>query len=340
MALAIDQSGLLYAGGTFTNWNANANADYVVSYDGASWAALSTGLGGPCSALAIAPDNSLYLGGTFTTAGGGSANRIAVWDGSAFAALGSGMDNDVSAIAISATGVVYVGGAFTTAGGSSIPYIAAWNGSAWLALGDGVNNTVYGLFVDDAGVVYASGLFSTAGGHDISDKLAAWNGSSWYQLDVDLPGAAFSGAGAVRKNGTDLIIGFGTSGIASVSGLSTAENDGTVSAFVRIDVINANPAGTATLQWLESQSSDHLLYFDLDVHAGESVTLDLTQSRKLLTSDWRGRITDNPLPASNVVNWRLLPGINILAAFITGTVTSVMALLHWTPTYWSADGGA
>ena len=121
-------------------------------------AALSTGLGGPCSALAIAPDNSLYLGGTFTTAGGGSANRIAVWDGSAFAALGSGMDNDVSAIAISATGSsprrrsVHHGRRFIHPhrGLERIGLVGARETAS--------TTRSHGLFVDDAGLVYALGF--------------------------------------------------------------------------------------------------------------------------------------------------------------------------------------
>ena len=94
------------------------------------------------------------------------------------------------------------------------------------------------------------------------------------------------------------------------------------------------------MQWFENQSTDHRLYFNLPVQAGETVTFDLTTTRKQLTSDFAGRITDNPLAASDVVNLKLLPGANGLASFITGTLTNVSMLLHWTPSYWSADGAA
>ena len=42
-ALAVVPSGLLYAGGTFTNASGIAAADYIASWNGAAWAALGTG---------------------------------------------------------------------------------------------------------------------------------------------------------------------------------------------------------------------------------------------------------------------------------------------------------
>ena len=82
------------------------------------------------------------------------------------------------------------------------------------------------------------------------------------------------------------------------------------------------------------------MYFNLTIQAGETVIHDLTGLQKRLTSDWRGHITDNPLKNSDVVNCKLLPGANTIATFITGTVTGVIVLLHWTPKYWGADGAA
>jgi hypothetical protein len=66
---------------------------------------------------------NLYAGGSFTTAGGLTANYIAKWDGSSWTALGSGMDNVVAALAVSGSDL-YAGGYFGTAGGKVSPYIA------------------------------------------------------------------------------------------------------------------------------------------------------------------------------------------------------------------------
>jgi len=338
--LAVDHNGLLYVGGNFVNWNGNANADNVVTYDGSTWAALSTGANDVVNAFAVSSENDVYMTGVFTTIGGVSAARVAKWNGSAFSALGSGLNDTARALAIGTNGDVYVGGSFTTAGGSSIPYIARWNGSAWSALGSGLNELVRSLTISPSGELVACGGFTTADGLAIADRIAGWNGSAWHHLDADFPGTPFTTAGCVFAYGDDLYVGLDTAGSALVSGLSTVENDGTLATFIRLDVVNANPSGSATVQWFENQSTDHRLYFNLPVQAGETVTFDLTTTRKQLTSDFAGRITDNPLAASDVVNLKLLPGANGLASFITGTLTNVSMLLHWTPSYWSADGAA
>lgn len=339
-ALAVDHAGLVYVGGNFSNWNANANADNVVTYDGSSWSALSTGADDVVNSIAVSANNDVYLAGAFANIGGVSAARVARWNGSAFSALGSGVNDVARALSISSNGDLYVGGSFTTAGGSAIPYIARWNGSAWSALGSGINELVRSLTRSEQGELYACGGFTAADGLTIADRIAGWNGSGWYHLDADLPGAPFTTSGCVLAHGQDLYLGLDTAGAALVSGLSTVDNDGTLDAFTRLSVINANTSGSATLQWLENQSTGHRLYFDLTVQAGETVTFDLTSTRKLLTSDWAGQITDNPLAASDVVHFKLLPGENRLGAFVTGTITNLSMLLHWTPAYWSADGAS
>ena len=45
-------------------------------------------------------DGTLYAGGFFTAAGGGSANRIARWDGTSWSALRTGMNSGVGALAV------------------------------------------------------------------------------------------------------------------------------------------------------------------------------------------------------------------------------------------------
>src|SRR5262245_64291828 len=92
-------------------------------------------------ALAVS-GGDLYAGGSFTTAGGNPANRIAKWKGSSWSALGSGMGGvdapEVHALAVLG-GDVYAGGWFMTAGGVPANYIAKWNGSIWTALGSGLD---------------------------------------------------------------------------------------------------------------------------------------------------------------------------------------------------------
>ena len=139
----------LYAGGYFTSAGGVA-ANHVAKWDGSSWAALGSGLGGAAGStvnvLTVFDDGggpALYAGGSFTTAGGVAANHIAKWDGSSWAALGSGTTAASCSRRYSTTAAVpalYAGGSFTTAGGAPANRIAKWDGSSWAALGSGTND--------------------------------------------------------------------------------------------------------------------------------------------------------------------------------------------------------
>lgn len=176
-ALAVDSSGNLYAGGTFTT-----PASYVAVWDGASWSALGSGMNNLVQAL-VADGTALYAGGHFTAAGGNAASHVARWDGSAWSPLDSGTDSTVFALAVSG-GTLYAGGAFTTAGGVSANRVARWDGSAWSSLGSGLGGpgqSVRALAMGTGGRLYASGDFATPAGY-----VAQWDGSTWSSMGVGL----------------------------------------------------------------------------------------------------------------------------------------------------------
>jgi len=64
------------------------------------------------------PNGDVVTGGSFTAAGGASANYIARWDGSNWSPMGTGMDAPVLALAVMPNGDVVAAGNFATAGGS------------------------------------------------------------------------------------------------------------------------------------------------------------------------------------------------------------------------------
>ena len=127
-ALAIDSSGNVYAGGSFTiaynsdgtNITANRIAKFTVI--SSTWSALGSGLNSNCNTLKFDSTGNLYAGGSFTTADGNLANRIACWTPSSYSwsALGTGTNNGLggicNAITFDSAKNLYVGGAFTTAG--------------------------------------------------------------------------------------------------------------------------------------------------------------------------------------------------------------------------------
>ena len=146
------------------------------------------------TALAVAPDGTLYVSGYFTTAGGVSANRIAKWNGTNWSALGTGMNNDVYALAAAADGTLYAGGRFSSAGGVSANKIARWNGSSWAPVcqssrcssgSAGLSGDVYALATSGA-TVYAGGDFLNADGTTVN-RIARWNGTNWSALGSGMP---------------------------------------------------------------------------------------------------------------------------------------------------------
>jgi hypothetical protein len=146
------------------NWSGLSNVpSATTSGSSGSWSALGAGMNGPVFALAVY-NGKLIAGGSFTTAGGVSANYVAAWDGNSWAPLGSGLDGNVYEL------TVYNGKLI--AGGNMRNWIAAWDGSSWSPIGSVMGGTVYSL------TVFGNQLI--AGG--VSSFVYAWNGSSWSAL--------------------------------------------------------------------------------------------------------------------------------------------------------------
>jgi hypothetical protein len=200
----------LYAGGFFRNAG-GVNTTCIAKWDGKRWWPLSNGIAmsvasPSVTALAVVQVGSsraLYAGGTFSTAGGVSANSIARWNGATWAALGSGLSgpNSVYALAEYNDGsgpALYAGGVFSQVGGISAAHIAKWNGASWSALGSGVGGqagpSVHTLcpFDDGTGTaIYVGGTFTTAGGQS-ANRIARWNGSTWSTLGTGFNGPVWS----------------------------------------------------------------------------------------------------------------------------------------------------
>jgi hypothetical protein len=156
-----------------------------------SWTQLTPqGLNDAPNALVVFNDgtgSALYAGGSFTTAGGNAAARVAKWNGQAWSNLGLGITGGpVSALIVFDDGTgpaLYAGGSFTTAGGNSVNHIAKWNGQAWSAVGAGISDNVlaFGVYNDGTGpALYAGGgLFTPFGSHGFVNK---WTGSTWVSV--------------------------------------------------------------------------------------------------------------------------------------------------------------
>jgi len=197
----------LYAGGYFTAAGGFA-ANFIACWNGSTWAQVGGGVSHWVYALTVFDDGSgagpaLYAGGSFTSAGGIAASRIAKWNGSTWAPVGSGLDSSVHALTVFDDGsgdgpALYAGGGFLGAGAVLAHFIARWNGSTWapVGIGSGTNGQVLAFTVFDDGsgggpALYAGGEFTTAGGV-AANRIAKWNGSTWSPLGSGLNGAVWA----------------------------------------------------------------------------------------------------------------------------------------------------
>jgi cortical protein marker for cell polarity len=113
-------------------------------FSDANWVScgIPPGLNGVASALVTGTNGNVYVGGSFTIAGGVNATNIAEWNGKKWSALGLGVNGTVSALALDDFGVLCVGGSFTRAGGAAASNLAEWDGATWRALGGGTDYRV------------------------------------------------------------------------------------------------------------------------------------------------------------------------------------------------------
>ena len=218
----------VYVGGSFTNaYNAPFSGPIVNRIaqwsSGAGWQALGAGVGGTVNVIKQS-GGLVYVGGSFTTAGGGTANRIAVWDGANWSTLGNGLGGTVNAILVDGSDV-YVGGSFTTAGGNTARAIAKWNGGTWSALGQGMFHTStasVSALAKSGSYLYACGTFTNAGGSVITRNIARWDGTKWDSLGSGVGNEATPGASRISAAvlwGNDLYVG----GIFETAGVSDSE---------------------------------------------------------------------------------------------------------------------
>ena len=185
-AVAVDGSGNIWAGGSFTEYGSGSSINHIAYWDGGAWNAVSSGVDGTVNAIAVDASGNVYVGGSFTTVDGSiTVNNVAMWNGSSWEDLGTGSvgtNGVVHALAVDNSGNLYVGGNFNTAGGSGANYIAKWNG-AWSSVGTGMNGIVYAIETEGTDV-YAGGQFTTAGGTS-APNIAVWNTGTTTWSDIE-----------------------------------------------------------------------------------------------------------------------------------------------------------
>lgn len=370
-AMLFVPDGNLYIGGAFTNVG-DADGDYVAYFDGTNWNSLAAGGTGTVYALAYGGvGDFLYIGGDFDNWGSASGDNIVKWNGTAYAALSTGRDNTVRALAVGPDGLLYVGGDFTN-------FFASWNGSAFAVYGSNPQAACYSIAVAPDGRVFAgqdgyleywtgsewveieappevtadeyfslvfidnilyagTGWIATAGYY--MSNIAAWDGYGWYipgiYWDNDCRAIATDGKGNIVADTGDLSRG--------VAGSTTITVSGTAKTYPKIRIVSDTGAGFGGLVPIHIitnvTNQETSLVFDYDLFYEETLDIDLQPSGRSITSNIYGSVWRAIRKSSDFTEFVLLPGSNIITAFVTHVDANAATLtMQWRNAHWSIDG--
>lgn len=192
--IAVNEQGHIYVVGSFTQAG-DVDVNRVAVWRGSQWEALGEGLSAQFSfsvnAVAIGQNGNVYVGGSFSQAGGKSTYALAMWDGDEWHAVGGGIQEvwgtdsfpgTVRDIQIHDDGSVYVGGSFNRAGNTAVRNLAVWDGEQWHDVGGGAGDdwrSVNALHVN-GNDLYVGGDFTSVGGGSVNANfIAKWDGQEW-----------------------------------------------------------------------------------------------------------------------------------------------------------------
>jgi hypothetical protein len=192
-SLLLSSSSKLYALGNFNSYQGNDVGIISLSTTGSKNTSFNNYKGFVNSAgfavvRAIAKDSSgnVYIGGSFTSYNGTSANNIIKLfsDGSIDTSFnyGTGFNNSVRAIVINSDGKIYAAGGFTTYNSSAavgiVRIMTDGQKDVSFPVNTGFNFDVYSLLLDPAGGIYCSGGFTTYKGSNATRIIKLDNNAS------------------------------------------------------------------------------------------------------------------------------------------------------------------
>jgi hypothetical protein len=345
-ALAVDSTGILYAGGLFASAG-STSARYISKWDGTTWTALcdggNCGMNNKVNALVVDSADDLYAAGTFSRAGGKNVYRVAKWDGTSWSALcndtNCGMDPAVNALVLDSAGRLYAGGPFSSAGGLTVNHLAVWDGINWSGLCSGnscgSDGVVNALEFDSAGNLYAGGSFTLAGGMAVNN-IAKWNGRDWTNLgsgvDNTVHAMEFDFSGRLHTGGAFSTAG----GVVSpyIAEWTAAVGIGGLQAGLSYDFYTGNLPVVMDINALGGLDSISIQRFNKD-HPGASLALQTGYYWSILGTDSSGTLAsgynvDLTLPTAftadaSDADCRFLPAVSDwdcgVSSFTTQSVT-------------------
>lgn len=188
-AMAAAADGRIYVGGSFTVCGA-VGANNIAIYDPQTnqYATLgegrNNGVGSSVSAIEVVGEQ-VFVGGSFTQAGGLPIRNVAIWNGESWQATGEDVSFQLSVNALHwSEGRLYIGGSFNSfrQEGQTIPArkVAVWENGIWSPLGDGLDGEVNAIHSWED-LVFFGGRFEEAGGQAVSN-IVAWDGQAYSPL--------------------------------------------------------------------------------------------------------------------------------------------------------------
>jgi hypothetical protein len=198
----------LYVGGAFVVAG-GVSASRLAHWDGTSWfGGAGTGVNGNVFALSVFDDGGgpeLYVGGAFTSTGGGPARSIARWDGTNWSPLASRPGGVAAPIRAFATFDDGAGpGLYATGwrGGGGRGFVTQWRSGDWSSPTPGLDGPVEAAVRFDNGSGPAQcivGGFTFAGGQRMN-RVGLWDGSTWSPLGDGFDDDSFqSTTGLIRS---------------------------------------------------------------------------------------------------------------------------------------------
>lgn len=357
-ALAIDFQGNLFGGGNFTNWNSNANSDYIWIYDGTNFAPLADDAGnlplnGPVNDIVVATNGITYVGGNFSAAGALSVENIAYWlrstsptTGAAtyawtrmWSGVGQTLNGEVTGLSFDPLRfTLHVIGAFTQVANNTVPYaqyyaVFIWN-QMWRA---GTLPKVMTQqptevhWVEPEGAYLGFGAGATGQDQAIlvpnstAPPIHLFSNKTTLAVITTIAGPDASGRVYMGSSGYAITV--------DVEGLTTITNSGTVRAYPTLRLV-----GPGTLVWLKNSTTGATLYFDdYLMQTGETIILVTEPTRQSMTSSINGNIYWAILRGSDTDRFFLQPGDNLISLFVTADATTE-SILSWIPRYAGIDG--
>ena len=209
-SISIERNGLIYIGGSFTDYKGYWYRDYLVQVNssGGIEANFAPGNGanggdgatGAINAVALQGDGKLIIGGTFNFYNNVGRNFIARInpDGSLDASFdpGTGANNSITSVVLQPDGKVLIGGDFTTYNGVPAKHLARLNSDGSLdasfSTGVGASSAVSAVALQQDGKILIGGSFTFYNGVAVN-KLARLHSNG--TLDVSFnTGSGVNGA--------------------------------------------------------------------------------------------------------------------------------------------------